>query len=169
MTDERRLPDPVPAIRRLPRGSGVIFRNYGDASRRALAAVIAPICRERRIMLLVAGDAVLAAAVRADGVHWPEASMRRPRRRMRPRWIVSVAAHSLPAIRRARGADQVLLSPVFATASHPGAEPLGTLRFAALCRRSGVPVVALGGIDDGSAQRLRPASHAGFAAIGALA
>ena len=52
----------------------------------------------------------------------------------------------LIAARRA-GARLVFVAPVFATRTHPGARPLGTVRFGLLVRRAGVPVAALGGMD----------------------
>jgi thiamine-phosphate pyrophosphorylase len=51
-------------------------------------------------------------------------------------------------------ADAVVLSPVFATRSHPGATPLGPLRFRLLARRAGLPVIALGGMDARRARRI---------------
>jgi thiamine-phosphate pyrophosphorylase len=39
-----------------------------------------------------------------------------------------------------------MLSPVFATRSHPGAESLGQVRFRLLARFASVPVIALGGM-----------------------
>jgi len=127
--------------------------------------------------LLVAGDWRLAAAVGADGVHLPEAMVRRgapawggggPRR---PGFLVTAAAHSPAALWRAAraGADAALLSPVFATASHPGGAVIGLPRFAAWCRGAPLPVYALGGIDRGTVRRLKDAGAAGAAAIGALA
>jgi thiamine-phosphate pyrophosphorylase len=170
VTDWRRLPNPLPAARALPRGAGVILRHYEDPNRRLIAATLAQLCRQRGLVLLVAGDAGLAAAVGAAGVHLPEAAGRQVMalRRRRPGWVISLAAHSLPALLRARGADFALLSPVFATGSHPGASALGPLRFTALCRRSPVPVLALGGMNQAAAVRLRGAGQAGFAAIDGL-
>jgi thiamine-phosphate pyrophosphorylase len=170
VTDERRLPDPLPAIARLPRGAGVIFRHYGDRERAATGARVARLCRARRLVLLVAGDAGLAARWRADGVHLPERLAARARglRQRRPRWLITAAAHSRPALVRAAraGADAALLSPVFATASHPGAPALGILRFAALARRAPLPVIALGGITARARRRLIAAGAAGIAGIG---
>jgi thiamine-phosphate pyrophosphorylase len=171
VTDERRLPDPLPAIARLPRGAGVIFRHYGDRERAATGARVARLARARRLVLLVAGDAGLAARLRADGVHLPERLAARARglhRRRGSRWLVTAAAHSRPALVRAAraGADAALLSPVFATASHPGAPALGILRFAALARRAPLPVIALGGITARARRRLIAAGAAGIAGIG---
>jgi thiamine-phosphate pyrophosphorylase len=169
MTDERRLPDPLPAARGLARGSGVVLRHYGvDAAARA--SVAAGLARLPHIVLLVAGDLQLARAARARGLHLPEG--RPPPPRQRPRgFLLTMAAHSLPALRRARalGADAAVLAPVFATASHPGARPIGPLRFAKLVRAAGLPVYALGGVTAANAARLMASGAIGFAAIGGLA
>ena len=167
LTDEVRLPDPLPAAARLPRGTGVILRHYGAPDRAALGVNLAALCRRRGLILLVAGDWRLAAALRADGVHLPE----RPQRRFRARrgWLLTAAAHSAPALVRARrfGAHAALLSPAFPTASHPDRTALGPVRFARLAGAAPLPVYALGGVTAARARRLRGA--VGLAAIGALA
>ncbi|MBD0272951.1 MAG: thiamine phosphate synthase, partial [Acetobacteraceae bacterium] len=90
----------------------------------------------------------------------------------RPGPLLTAAAHGRAGLARGRrlDADAVLLSPVFPTASHPGAPALGPWRWAALARRAGRrPVVALGGLDALTARRLPRALAAGLASIGALA
>jgi thiamine-phosphate pyrophosphorylase len=122
------------------------------------------------VLFLVAGDGRLAAALGADGLHLAEglyATIAGWRRR-RPGWLITAAAHSVPALRRAGGADAALLSPAFPTASHPGRPHLGPLRFAALTRQSPLPVVALGGVNARTAARLAGIPLAGFAAISGL-
>ena len=176
VTDARRLADPLPAIRRLKRGDGVLFRHYELplAKRLALAQQIAALCRRCGLVLVVAGDVRLARAVAADGLHLPQALIHRAgtaRRVGLP--LVTVAAHDAGAVARAArcGADAVLISPVFATASHPGAAPLGVLRLAALtteARRRGLAAYALGGITPAGFTRLRQLPLAGYAAVGAL-
>jgi len=178
VTDARRLPDPLPAVARLPRGSGVVFRHYelAPAARLRLARQVARLCRRRGLVLLVAGDARLALAAGADGVHLPErlAVLAPGLWRRRASWIVTVAAHDAGAVARAARAraDAVLVSPVFPTASHPGATGLGAVRFAALAaqaRRRGLAVYALGGINAGSERRLRGIPQKGTAAIAGMA
>lgn len=176
VTDARRVPDPLRAICGLRRGDGVLFRHYElpPAKRLALARQVAELCRRLGLVLVVAGDVRLARAVAADGLHLPQdlicqtAMARRSGLR-----LLTVAAHDAAAIAQAArcGADAVLVSPVFATASHPGAAPLGVLRFAALAsdaRRQGLAVYALGGITPASFARLRHVPLAGYAAIGSL-
>lgn len=175
VTDARRLPDPLPAIRRLGRGDGVLFRHYElpHAERLALLRQVALLCRRRGLMLMVAGDARLARVVAADGLHLPQAGIdgARGARRGGLR-LVTAAAHDAGAVARAAryGVDAVLISPVFATASHPGAAPLGVLRFAALAtgaRRRGLQVYALGGMTPALSRRLWHIPMIGYAAIGA--
>ena len=171
MTDEVRLPDPVPAARALPPGSAVILRHYGVPERAALARRLAAIARQRRLVLLVGEDAALARSVGAAGVHLPERAIRRARAvRWHADWLVTAAAHSPAALRAAAacGADAVLLAPVFATASHPDARALGPHRFAALARTSPVPVYALGGIGVAQSRFLRGSGAVGIAGIGGL-
>lgn len=176
LTDVRRLPDPLPALRRLPRGSAVILRHYEwpYARRLALARAMASLCQQRCLILLVAGDARLARAVGADGVHLPQGLLPLAaglRRRFR---LVTAAAHDAGAVARAAraGVDAVLVSPVFATASHPGAAGLGVVRFAALvcqAQSKGLRAYALGGMDTVMARRLKAIAMAGIAGIGGIA
>lgn len=171
MTDALRLPDPCAAAASLPAGSGVVLRHYGDPGREALGRELAAICQRRGLLLLVAGDIGLALRLGADGVHLPEHRLGAcPAARRHGLPIVTVAAHGEAAIRRAArlGADAVLLSPVFPTASHPGASVLGPWRFARLARRAAIAVYALGGITAVTAHRLKGSGAAGVAAIGAL-
>lgn len=173
LTDPRQ-PNPLAVIARLPSGCGVILRHYDDAERAALARQVSALCRRRGLVLLIAGDERLAIDARAAGVHLPEAAGARAGavKRRHPRWIVTCAAHGAAAIRAAREADAVLVSPVFPTRSHPGAPTLGPVRFASLAccaKRLGLRVYALGGVNDCSFQRLRGSRPAGFAGIDAFA
>jgi thiamine-phosphate pyrophosphorylase len=176
VSDEARLPDPLPAIARLPAGAGVLLRHYGAAGRRDLARQVARLARCRRLVLLVAGDWRLAAAVGADGLHLPEGQARHGVLAPALGWLrrgnklLTVAAHSRAALGRARklGAHGALLSPVFATASHPGAACIGPVRFGLWRRGACVPVVALGGVNGATARRLAGAGPAGVAGVGAL-
>lgn len=169
VTDHSRLADPLPAAARLPKGSGVIFRHYEATDREAIGRALSRLCRARRLTLLVAGDAKLAFRLRAQGIHLPEHAAGRIGGLRRQGWLVSAAAHSTAAVARARKARMLVISPVFPTRSHPGAPTLGPVRFAALARRSSALVIALGGISEETARRLRGGRVHGLAAIGALA
>lgn len=174
MTDTRRTHDPVADVLHLPQGSAVIYRHYElvPQARLALARILRAATSARKVKLLIADDMRMALDVRADGVHFSERALQRAGRRLRklPHWLITAAAHSAPALRRAAqaGVTAALLSPVFITMSHPGAMPLGTLRFASLVQSNVLPVYALGGINERNARRLRGTGAAGVAAIGGL-
>lgn len=160
MTDERMGERLWTALERLPRGSGVIFRHYrlALAERRALFARVAKVARRRGLVLLRAGETRLGIG---------EAGTHGTRRRVHG-WY-SRAAHSAVEVDagvRAR-ADLLLVSPVFATRSHPGATALGAVRLGLMVRGVAVPVIALGGMDARGARRLRGLGVYGWAGIDA--
>jgi thiamine-phosphate pyrophosphorylase len=167
-TDESRGIDPLAAVSCLPIGSGIVFRHYGAPDREALAKKLARMAKERRLVLLVAGDWKLAARVGAHGVHWPEGLARHGVGvRGRRNWLVTVAAHSRLALNRARKikAEAAFLSPVFPTVSHPKSKPLGPLRFALLSRNAGMKVIALGGINNITGRLLHNAAGIATASL----
>ncbi|HEY9078574.1 thiamine phosphate synthase [Magnetovibrio sp.] len=172
LSDIQRLPDPGILLARLPRGACVILRHDDNDALANLAYRIIPRARIRGIKVLIANDLRLALRCKADGVHYSERVARRGQSRLvfrKPSFIVSAAAHNRLALWRAAraGADIALLSPVFATRSHPNAKFLGILRFAVLARMSAIPVVPLGGVSLLNARRLRFGPGYGFAAIDA--
>ena len=139
------------ALAQLPRGSGFIFRHHHlpPAQRRARFAQLARRARACGQLAILAGSAAQARAWRADGAYGSSQLLARG-----PDILRLAAVHSLRELATARRADLVLLSPVFATRSHPGATPLGPLRYRLLAARSAVPVIALGGMNAKTAARL---------------
>jgi len=176
VTDQRRLADPLPAAARLPTGAGILLRHYEAPDRSILAGRLAKLARRHRLVLLVAADWRLAAATGAGGIHLPEGLLRSGRLSPLLGWarkrhrLVTAACHDQAALALARRLklSVALLSPVFATASHPGTKALGPLRFTAWCGQAGLPVLALGGITAITARRLRSSGAVGLAAVGAL-
>ena len=163
MTDDERLPDPIAAARRLPKGSMVIVRAR-DARRRH--ALVETLRRETNgLILLAADDPVLAD--RLHGLHLPERRAKEAAhwRALRPHWLITVAARSGQGLRISY-ADAALLSPIFPTKSHPKAQPLTAARARLMARQALMPVLALGGVTAQNAPLLK--GFAGIAAIGAL-
>ncbi len=149
MTDERMGEALFDAIAKLPKRSGIVFRHYslGKAKRDALLRRVAIAARRGGHMLTIGGI--------THGRH---------------RGCITAPVHSIReriAAERA-GARLVFVSPVFATRSHPGARPLGRVRFAMIARGSRVPVIALGGMSKKQAQGLSSFGIYGWAAIGAF-
>lgn len=172
LTDPQRTPDPLALARRLPAGSGLIYRHFGAADRERVAQALADICRARGLVFLIGNDADLAARSGADGVHWPERSLAEAAAR-RARGDVSLftsAAHSGRALHRAAqaGIDACLLSPVFPSASPSAGRPLGLFPAARLAQGAALPVFALGGLNPRTAKRLEKLGFSGIACVGAL-
>jgi len=158
MTDERQGDGLLDAVARLPRDAGLVLRHYSlaEADRRALFDRVRS---AHAGLLLLAGPADQAAAWGADGSHG----------RGRGQGLRSAPAHNFSEIRAAEraGADFVFLSPVFATRSHADARTLGLARFAWLARRTPLPVVALGGMNEARGKRLASFGAYGWGGIDA--
>jgi len=171
-TDPRRTPHPERVIARLPRGSGVVFRDFGARDAVARGLVLARAARRRGLVFVVGADARLAVRLRADGVHLPQRLAGRAGEiaALRRHFLITAAAHDLPAALRARraGVDAIVVSPVFMSASPSAARPLGALRFAALLRRAAAPAYALGGVNAKTIRRLKHSGAVGVAAIDGL-
>lgn len=140
------------ALRRLPRGSGFVFRHYHLApeERRRRFRALARVARQRGHLAILAGPAALAKHWGADGsygaTHGGKAAGA----------LHLATAHTLAELGAARrdGANAVLLSPAFPTRSHPGQPALGPVRFRLLAAQAGLPVIALGGVNRATARRL---------------
>jgi thiamine-phosphate pyrophosphorylase len=80
-----------------------------------------------------------------------------------------VRVHDAREIRQARiaGAEMLLLSPIFATRSHPQWRPLARMRAAALVRLANTRVIALGGMDERRFRLVRGLGFDGWAGIDA--
>jgi thiamine-phosphate pyrophosphorylase len=171
-TDPARTPDVEALARRLPRGAALVFRAFGAADAELQARRLRALVAARGGRLLVGADAGLAARVGAHGVHLPERAAARAGalKAARPDWIVTAAAHSLGAARRARaaGADAAVVSAVFPSRSPSAGAPIGPLRLATIARAAGLPVYALGGVNETTARRLKDLPLAGLAAVDAF-
>jgi thiamine-phosphate pyrophosphorylase len=168
MTDPRIDDRLLRAIRKLPRGSGVVFRHYALAPdvRRQLFGQVRRVCAQRGHCLLLAGDELTAMRWNADGVHALTGGRLRSKRLLR-----TAPVHNIGEIRKGakRGALALFLSPVRQTRSHPGQRPLGASRFAQLAKLSPVKVIALGGMSRAHAKKLTTRLAHGWAAIDAFA
>ena len=142
------------SIARLPLGSGLVFRHYHLApdARHARFDRLARLMRRRGGVIVLAGDIAAAKAWRADGCYGP------PGGGSCLGLIRLLTAHDMRELARAnatRGTRaQALISPIFATRTHPGGPSLGAPRFASLARLSRLPVIALGGMTPKRARQI---------------
>ena len=120
-----------------------------DTVLRRVGTAVCQRCHEHGARVLLNGNADLAQAIGADGVHLNSrllaASSRRP---VTADQLLAASCHSPEDLAKAAdiGADFALLSPVLPTRSHPDAEPLGWQRFRAWVDEATLPVYALGGM-----------------------
>lgn len=142
------------ALIQMPPRSAFIYRHYhlAPGERWERFRQLRERCRARGHLLILADSAQTALEWGADGIYGAPLTLV-PRRGQ----IVTIAtAHDMREIGQANrmGADAVMLSPVFATRSHPGGHTLGARRFRTLARHARVPVIALGGMDQDNARAL---------------
>lgn len=112
----------------------------------------------------------VALAVGADGAQLPVRGLpSAAARRVAPDLLLSASTHSLYEARAAiaGGADLVTFGPIWPTASHPDAAPLGEEALATAVRALAVPVFALGGVDADTAPTVA-ATGAGAACLRAV-
>lgn len=133
-----------------------------------LAHEAADAARSEGVKLLINGRTDIAMAAGADGVHLPSDGVPAGEiRRVAPKgFLIGVSAHSEAEVIAARdgGADFATFGPVFAS---PGkGEGVGVTALASAVRAAGTfPVLALGGVDEGSVVELLNNGAAGYAAI----
>jgi thiamine-phosphate pyrophosphorylase len=112
----------------------------------------------------------VALAVHAAGVQLGRGSLPPiEARRLNAGWWIGRSVHSVDEARSAlaEGADYLLAGPVYATATHPEATPLGVEQLG-LIAEVGLPVIAIGGVTPARVRELRVAGAHGVAAIRAL-
>lgn len=165
LSDERNDAVLNRALRRLPRGSGFIYRHYhlDGPERRRRFLELRRIARERGHAIILADNALTATEWGADGIYGAARTLA-PRR---AELLHLATAHDLQEIAQANrcGSDAILLSPVFGTNSHPESAILGPTRFRLLAMHARAPVIALGGMD---AQRALALDWPRWAAIDGL-
>ena len=133
-------------LSRLPERSGFVFRHYhlNPSERRARFENLALHARRYGHLVVLSGNHDWGA----DGTYAPPGQA--------GPGINLATAHNAEELQEANaeGAHGVFLSPVYPTASHPGAKTLGVDGFHRLARRSKVPVIALGGMTEERAKVL---------------
>jgi len=168
-------PDVLAWLRpRLHKGARMVMLRapaLSTAAYLALAKQVLPLCQEYHADLLLHGDPARLQEVDAAGVHLPARVLMGLQERSLPsgKWL-SGSVHNAAELRQAGqlGLDFVTLSPVQATASHPGQAGMGWPAFAALVATATLPVYALGGLGDADQEPAWAAGAQGVAGIRGL-
>ncbi|WMJ67842.1 Nudix family hydrolase [Stenotrophomonas sp. 24(2023)] len=136
------------------------------------AALAEQTVRQHRsgVQWLLNRDIALAQAL-GVGVHLgSEQLLSLSERPLPPGQLVAASCHDLSQLQAAQrlGCDFAVLGPVQATASHPGAAPLGWEAFADLRAQVSLPIYALGGMAPQHIPQARRHGGQGIAAISGL-
>jgi thiamine-phosphate diphosphorylase len=121
------------------------------------------------VPVLVNTRADIALECGAQGVHLPSDSPSPERiRAIAPAgFLIGVSCHNIDELMRAarEGADFAVYGPIFATRSHPNAQPIGLDALSAATRSVQLPIYALGGITEQNAMLCIGAGAVGVAGI----
>jgi 8-oxo-dGTP diphosphatase len=134
--------------------------------REAFAAAAAALCRRHGARLLINGDAQLAWAVGADGLHLTGEQLKGLRGR--PNFpLVAASCHDAAELKRAAEyrLDFAVLGAIKPTASHLGQAGIGWEALARLLENCPLPVYAIGGLGRDDLDSARAAGAHGIAAI----
>jgi 8-oxo-dGTP diphosphatase len=142
-----------------------------DKNRHALARQCGALARAYGALWLINGCPSFAQEVGADGVHLTAGRLRALTKRPEGLSWVAASCHDELELSQAGalGLDFVTVSPVQATASHPGATPLGWAGLARLVAVSPLPVMALGGLSPADLEVARHHGAYGVAGISGFA
>ena len=177
VTDRRQARVPLPDVVAAALAAGcrwvsVREKDLSEEDQIALLRTLLPITRRNAASLTLHGDATLAKAAGADGVHLPAGGdAAASRALLGPGKFVGVSIHTAteaaavdPAI-----ADYAIAGPAYETASKPGYGPeIGRKGLSDLARVARVPLVAIGGLNATRAAEVLAAGVVGIAVMGSI-
>lgn len=145
-------------------------KSAGAREALALARQMAAACGARNVPFYVNDRPDLAVLAQSPGVHLGQLDLPlRDVRRLAPQLRIGISTHRLVEVEQALldAPDYVAFGPVYPTQSKHNPDPIVGLaaleQAARRCRQAGVPLVAIGGIDESRAADV--ARHADAAAI----
>ncbi len=142
-----------------------------DGDLEALAASLVELCGDAGVPLLVNDRVDIAVASGTSGVHvGQDDDPGTARGRLGPERILGVSVMSAEEawVAEMAGADYVGVT-VWATATKPEAVGIGLEGLRGIAGATALPVVGIGGIDEGNAREVLAAGATGIAVIGAVA
>ncbi len=134
--------------------------------REAFAATAVALCHRHSARALVNGDAPLAEAVGADGLHLTSEQLKALRGRPNLT-LVAASCHDAAELRRAidNQLDFVVIGAIKPTASHPGHPGIGWDALGRLLDNCPLPAYAIGGLSRADLDSARLVGAHGIAAI----
>ena len=137
-----------------------------------LARRLRKITTGHRAKLIINDRLDIALLSNADGIHSPENGISpKQSKRFNKNLIVGKSTHSLNSAIEAgkNGFDYIIFGPVFRTQSKVKyGKPKGLNELKRVCNKVNIPVIAVGGINPGRAEKCIRAGAHGAAVIGAI-
>ena len=138
----------------------------------ALARTLFPLCRARRVPLLINDRVDIALTAGADGVHLGQEDLPLPEARalLGPDRILGATAHTVEEALRAQaeGADYLGVGAMFPTGTKADTVPTSVDTLKAICAAVSIPVVAIGGVNAQNLPTLAGTGIAGAAVVSAI-
>ena len=138
----------------------------------ALARTLLPLCRARRVPLLINDRVDIALAAGAGGVHLGQDDLPLPDARalLGPDRILGATAHTVEEALRAQaeGADYLGVGAMFPTGTKTDTVPTSADTLKAICAAVSIPVVAIGGVNAQNLPTLAGTGIAGAAVVSAI-
>jgi thiamine-phosphate pyrophosphorylase len=177
VTDRRQAREPLPDVVAAALAAGCRWvslreKDLSEDDQIALLRTLLPIVRRSGASLTLHGDAALAKAAGADGVHLPAGSdLAAGRKLLGSGKLIGVSIHTATeaATVEPGTADYAIAGPAFETASKPGYGPeIGRKGLSDLARAARVPLVAIGGLNATRAAEVLAAGVVGIAVMGSI-
>jgi thiamine-phosphate pyrophosphorylase len=177
VTDRRQARRPLTEVIRGALQAGcrwvsVREKDLAEDEQAAIVRMLAPMTRRHGACLTLHGEAALAQAAGADGVHLPAGSdPAAARALLGPDRLIGISVHTATEIEALEpgSVDYAIAGPAYETASKPGYGPeIGRKGLADIARLARVPVVAIGGLNATRAADVLAAGVAGIAVMGSI-
>jgi thiamine-phosphate pyrophosphorylase len=152
-------------------GATMIQLRLKDVDPRDLVLVARALVTALPVPVVVNDRADVALAAGAAGVHVgvDDIPANALRRIVPPGFIIGASVGSDDEVAASAGADYVGIGPLFPTLSKADAgDAIGTAEFTRLASRTGLPAVAIGGIDASNCRQALDAGATGIAVIRAI-
>lgn len=157
-------------------GASVVQLREKDYSTRKMIELglqLRELTRRTNTILIVNDRVDVALAVEADGVHVGQDDMPAPlvRKLVGPKMIIGVSATTYEEAIQAKadGADYLGVGPVFPTGTKLDAAPVTGIKLLGRIKRdTGLPVVAIGGINRANTRQIIAAGGDGISVISAI-
>ncbi len=147
-------------------------KNLSDKEFEMEALEMKSLCKKYKVPFIINDNVSLALKVDADGVHVGQDDMDAEdvRKIIGKDKILGVSAQTVDeaVLAEKNGADYLGVGAVFSTSTKKDASDVSLETLKAICNAVSIPVVAIGGINEGNIEKLKGSGIAGISVISAI-